>query len=542
MKMEVKALKEIGKKMEKKDWDFRKDPCTGEGNWDVLTCDCSFQPNSSCHLIDIVLTAQNLTGIIPPEFSELRYLKTLILSRNCLTGSVPKEWASMHLEVLSFLGNRLSGSFPEVLTRITTLQSLSLEGNRFSGPIPPEIGKLVNVEDLSLSSNSFSGPLPEQFGQLTNLRSLDISGNNCTGQIPDFIGNWTRINMLKMFGSGLDGPLPSSISYLTSLSNLQISDLGGKLSSFPPLENMTFLSILELRRCNINGRLPKYIGDMMALGTLDLSFNLLTGNIPSSFTNLKLADYIYLTGNKFTGGVPNELIERNKMIDISNNNFTTQSAVPSGDCDKTHNASGVLSEGRMVAVKKLSSKSNQGSREFVNELGIISSLQHPNLVKHYGCCVEKKQLILVYEYLENNCLSRALFGEDERWRIKLEWPTRKKICLGIARGLTYLHEDSVIKIVHRDIKASNVLLDEDLNAKISDFGLAKLNDDEHSHTVLPEHCLRFARQRGSLLDLVDPVLASDYSKEEAMLILNVALMSTNTSPALRPKMSQVLRV
>lgn len=164
-------------------------------------------------------------------------------------------------------------------------------------------------------------------------------------------------------------------------------------------------------------------------------------------------------------------------------------------------------------MKQLSSKSKQGNREFVNEIGMISALQHPNLVKLYGCCVEGNQLLLIYEYMENNCLSRMLFGElcffnnpicteretnpgnrkligfysdyftgrDGTSKLNLDWPTRQKICLGIARGLAYLHEESRLKIVHRDIKTSNVLLDKDLNAKISDFGLAKLNEDDQTH-------------------------------------------------------------
>ncbi|KAK3025481.1 hypothetical protein RJ639_041562 [Escallonia herrerae] len=141
---------------------------------------------------------------------------------------------------------------------------------------------------------------------------------------------------------------------------------------------------------------------------------------------------------------------------------------------------GVLPDGAVIAVKQLSAKSKQGNREFVNEIGMISALQHPNLVKLYGCCIERNQLLLVYEYLENNSLARALFGRQDQ-RLNLDWPTRKKICLGIARGLAYLHEESRLKIVHRDIKATNILLDKDLNAKISDFGLAKLDEEENTH-------------------------------------------------------------
>ncbi|GMH25656.1 hypothetical protein Nepgr_027499 [Nepenthes gracilis] len=168
---------------------------------------------------------------------------------------------------------------------------------------------------------------------------------------------------------------------------------------------------------------------------------------------------------------------------------------------------GVLTNGKMIAVKQLSSKSKQGNREFINEIGLISALQHPNLVKLHGCCTEGKELLLIYEYMENNSLARALFGR-ELSRLNLDWPTRKRICLGIARGLAYLHEESRLKIVHRDIKATNILLDKDLNAKISDFGLAKLDEDENTHIstriagtigyMAPEYAMR-----GYLTDKAD---------------------------------------
>ncbi|MBA0788944.1 hypothetical protein Gotri_024972 [Gossypium trilobum] len=111
---------------------------------------------------------------------------------------------------------------------------------------------------------------------------------------------------------------------------------------------------------------------------------------------------------------------------------------------------------------------------------MISALQHPHLVKLYGCCIEGNQPMLIYEYLENNSLARALFGPEE-FQLTLDWPTRRKICIGIARGLAYLHEESRLKIVHRDIKATNVLLDKNLDPKISDFGLAKLDEEDNTH-------------------------------------------------------------
>ncbi|KAI3860661.1 hypothetical protein MKW92_053892, partial [Papaver armeniacum] len=167
-----------------------------------------------------------------------------------------------------------------------------------------------------------------------------------------------------------------------------------------------------------------------------------------------------------------------RQIKAATNNFAAENKIGEGGFGPVYK--GYLLDGTIIAVKQLSAKSKQGNREFINEIGMISGLRHPNLAMLYGCCIEGNQLLLIYEYLENNCLSRALF-EEEKVQLRLDWPTRKKICLGIARGLTYLHEESRLKIVHRDIKGTNVLLDKDLNPKISDFGLAKLDEEDDTH-------------------------------------------------------------
>ncbi|RRT41794.1 hypothetical protein B296_00057542 [Ensete ventricosum] len=167
-----------------------------------------------------------------------------------------------------------------------------------------------------------------------------------------------------------------------------------------------------------------------------------------------------------------------RHIKAATKNFNPANKIGEGGFGPVYK--GVLPDGSEIAVKQLSSKSKQGNREFLNEIGVISALRHPNLVKLFGCCIEGNQLLLVYEYLENNSLARALHG-PEGYRLRLDWETRWQICLGIARGLAYLHEESRLKIVHRDIKATNILLDKDLNAKISDFGLAKLNEEENTH-------------------------------------------------------------
>ncbi|KAK6916921.1 Protein kinase domain, partial [Dillenia turbinata] len=249
---------------------------------------------------------------------------------------------------------------------------------------------------------------------------------------------------------------------------------------------------------------------------------------------------------------------------------------------------GILSDGNVVAVKQLSVASHQGKNQFVTEIATISAVQHRNLVKLYGCCIDGNKRLLVYEYLENKSLDQALFGAKD---LHLDWKTRFSILLGTARGLAYLHEDSRPRIVHRDVKASNILLDAELCPKISDFGLAKLYDDKKTHIstrvagtigyLAPEYAMRGhltekadvfgygvvaleilsgrpnsddrldGEQRYLLewawnlyenkriLELVDPTVTA-FDEGEALRITGVAFLCTQSSPNLRPPMSRVV--
>ncbi|KAM2042811.1 hypothetical protein ACFX16_036462 [Malus domestica] len=249
---------------------------------------------------------------------------------------------------------------------------------------------------------------------------------------------------------------------------------------------------------------------------------------------------------------------------------------------------GALSDGRIVAVKQLSVASHQGKSQFVSEIATISAVQHRNLVKLYGCCIEGSQRILVYEYLENKSLDQALFGTSN---LHLDWPTRFNILLGTARGLAYLHEESRPRIVHRDVKASNILLDAELSPKISDFGLAKLYDDEKTHIstrvagtigyLAPEYAMRghltekadvfgfgvvaleilsgrpnsdnnldpekiyllewawTLHENDQILGLVDSRL-TEFDETEATRVIRAALLCTQASPMTRPSMSRMV--
>ncbi|KAK8274110.1 hypothetical protein V6Z11_D10G052200 [Gossypium hirsutum] len=249
---------------------------------------------------------------------------------------------------------------------------------------------------------------------------------------------------------------------------------------------------------------------------------------------------------------------------------------------------GTLSDGTVVAVKRLSVASNQGKEQFVTEIATISAVQHRNLVKLLGCCIGGKRRLLVYEYLENKSLDQALFGKID---LSLDWPTRFNICLSTARGLAYLHEESRPRFVHRDVKASNILLDAELCPKISDFGLAKLYDDKKTHVttraagtigyLAPEYAMRghltekadvfgfgvvaleilsgrpnadntlendkiyllewawTLHENNQLLSLVDPTLL-EFNEDEALRVIGVAFLCTQGSPLMRPPMSRVV--
>ncbi|QCE10156.1 probable LRR receptor-like serine/threonine-protein kinase At1g53430 isoform X1 [Vigna unguiculata] len=334
---EVKILQTISDKVENLNWKVTQRSCNkGDRGFDNrkisrdgdqiirnVTCHCSFNNGTVCHVISIALKGINISGPLPDEFGNLTRLKILDLTRNYFNGSIPKSLGRLSsVEVLSLLGNRFTGSIPSEISDMTSLQELNLEDNQLEGHLPPSLGKMSNLQKLLLSANNFTGTIPEAYGKLKNLTQFRIDGSTLSGKIPSFIGNWTKLDRLDLQGTSLEGPIPSVISELIYLTELRISDLKGPTMTFPNLTNLNLLQRLELRNCLITGQIPSYIGQKQSLKTLDLSSNMLTGPIPDSFQDLEKINYLFLTNNSLSGRIPNWIQTFKQRIDLSLNNFS----------------------------------------------------------------------------------------------------------------------------------------------------------------------------------------------------------------------------
>lgn len=278
-----------------------------------------------------------------------------------------------------------------------------------------------------------------------------------------------------------------------------------------------------------------------------------------------------------------------KSIVAATNNFSAANKLGEGGFGPVYK--GLLANGQEVAVKRLSKNSGQGLEQFKNEVMLIAKLQHRNLVRLFGCCIHTKEKMLIYEYLTNKSLDFFIF--DKRRSSLLDWKTRFEIIFGIARGVLYLHQDSRLKIIHRDLKASNVLLDSTMNPKISDFGLAKMFGEDQMQAktnrvvgtygyMSPEYAMegRYSEKSdvfsfgvllleiisgkrntsydnqtpspnliGQIWDMwteeqalgmVDPSLGESYPAHEVSRCIQIGLLCVQESASDRPTMSEVI--
>ncbi|KAJ7965413.1 receptor-like protein kinase 2 [Quillaja saponaria] len=463
---------------------------------------------NSTNLIRLRLGSNNFTGEIPKEIGQLSSLSFLELSQNQLSGEIPPEMGNCtQLELLDLHGNELQGMIPSSFEFLVGINVLDLSENRIEGCIPDNLGKLTSLNKLIISGNHITGLIPLSLGLCKDLQLLDMSCNRITGSIPDNIGHLQELDiLLNMSWNFLIGPIPESFSNLSKLANLDLSHnkLMGSLKVLGSLDNLVSLNVSYN---NFSGLLPnaKFFQDLPVtafLGNPELCINKNDCNISANLHGIKYKrSIIYaLVGIALTvvlvtfatilvirvhGATFGRNYDQEKDLEWAFTPFQKLNFSIS-DIITRLSDSNIVGKGcsgivyrvetpmrQVIAVKKLwpIKKDDLPERDmFSTEVQTLGLIRHKNIVKLLGCCTNGKTRLLLFDYICNG----SLYGLLHEKMLFLDWDARYKIIMGAAHGLEYLHHDCIPPVVHRDVKANNILVGPQFEAVLADFGLAKL--------------------------------------------------------------------
>ncbi|WVZ50582.1 hypothetical protein U9M48_001823 [Paspalum notatum var. saurae] len=511
---------------------------------------------------------------------------------------------------------------------------ISLTSSGLSGILSPSIAKLTTLQQLLLDNNSITGVIPQEFGNLSSLMILKLGRNNLSGSIPDALGLLPELEILDLSQNNLSGNIPSSFSNLPSLNiNLAYNNLSGEI----PQE------LLQVAQYNYAGNhlncgqnlFPCEGGSSTRTGgSMKSKLKVVLGSIGGAVT-LFVAVALFLLWWQKMRHRPEIYIDVSgqhdhrelgqikrfswRDIQIATNNFNERNVLGKGGFGKVYK--GVLPgpDSRKVAVKRLLEVEKPDvEMTFLREVESISIALHENILRLIGFCTTPTERILVYPFMENLSVASRLRGTSTGLANKnvnccwccpwfgiiklnepvLDWPTRMRIALGAARGLEYLHEHCNPNIIHRDVKAANILLDRNFEAVVADFGLAKMVDRGRNTVttkvqgtighIAPEYITtgrpsvkvdifgygvllleivsgkcattsysnsmegagkvmlidqaKLLMEKGRLQELVDRNLGGVCNPEELENITKIALLCTHTVPDQRPTMSEVVQM
>ncbi|XP_021725554.1 LRR receptor-like serine/threonine-protein kinase FEI 1 isoform X2 [Chenopodium quinoa] len=399
------------------------DPC----RWKGVTCN-----EKSRRVIQLNLSHHKLSGQIPPDIGKLDQLEILELSNNNFYGKIPSELGNCTgLQALYLQGNYLSEQIPSELGNLTGLQSLDISSNSLSGSIPPSLGQLNKLTVFNLSTNFLVGPIPSD-GVLAKFAQDSFVGNRglCGKQIDVACKNGGTGGIP---GQG-DGKKPYSGRLLISAS----ATVGALL----------LVALMCFWGCFLYKKLGKNDAKGLAMDVSGgASIVMFHGDLPYS----------------------------SKDIIKKLENLNEEHIIGCGGFGTVYKLA--MDDGNVFALKRIVKLNDGFDRFFERELEILGSIKHRYLVNLRGYCNSPLSKLLIYDYLPGGSLDEALHEKSEL----LDWDVRLNVILGAAKGLAYLHHDCSPRIIHRDIKSSNILLDANFEARVSDFGLAKLLEDEESH-------------------------------------------------------------
>ncbi|XP_039116940.1 LRR receptor-like serine/threonine-protein kinase RPK2 [Dioscorea cayenensis subsp. rotundata] len=435
----------------------------------MISGDISAYIGSTCGpLVALDLAGNRITGTIPQSLSLLDRLVALDLSRNSLHGPIPESLGQLkHLEFLSLAGNHLNGSIPAVLDQLHSLKVLDLSSNLFMGDIPSGISDLRNLTVLLLDRNRLSGKIPSVLANFTLRGVFNASFNNLSGPLPF---NASTGICGSLLGNPLIQPCPV-VSFSIPPSDLQGRTGNYQSYAYPPpasasseSSNSGFSSI-EIASITSASAIVSVLIALIVLYVY--TRKCAPRSSPQTLGRREVTIFTDI-------GVPLTY----ETVVRATGNFNTSNCIGSGGFGATYKAE--IAPGVLVAIKRLSIGRFQGAQQFHAEIKTLGRWRHPNLVTLIGYHVNEAEMFLIYNYLPGGNLERFI---HERYKRPVDWRMLHKIALDVARALAYLHDHCVPRILHRDVKPSNILLDNDFNAYLSDFGLARLLGNSETHAT-----------------------------------------------------------
>ncbi|XP_025012027.1 putative leucine-rich repeat receptor-like serine/threonine-protein kinase At2g24130 isoform X2 [Ricinus communis] len=473
-------------------------------------------------LQQIFLSRNMFTGAIPEALGQFPHLGLLDLSYNQFSGEIPRSLGYLtHMNSMFLNNNLLSGTIPPTLGKCIDLYKLDLSFNKLTGNIPPEISGMREIRIfLNLSHNQLDGPLPIELSKLENVQEIDVSSNNLTGNIFLQISSCIALRTINLSHNSLQGHLPDSLGDLKNLESLDVS--GNQLSGMIPLSlsKIHSLTYLNLSFNNFEGLIPSggifnsltswsFLGNRRLCGAFSgilacsptrhwfhsnkfliifiivISVSAFLSTICCvtgiRWIKLLISSQDSLRIERTRKSTTPELIPHVPRITYrelseATEGFDEHRLVGTGSIG--HVYKGILPDGTPIAVKVLQFQSRNSTKTFNRECQVLKRIRHRNLIRIITACSLPDFKALVLPYMANGSLDNHLYPHSETGldsgSSDLTLMQRVNICSDIAEGMAYLHHHSPVKVIHCDLKPSNVLLNDDMTALVSDFGIARL--------------------------------------------------------------------